>query len=109
MTVKVTKSSIGAAFLIVLPLLFPAAAGAQGLSATEIVRLADEKFNGEKSSYSVMAMQIVRPDWTRTIEFKSWSLGDDYALALITAPAREAGQSFLNPAKTTATPIAMAD
>jgi outer membrane lipoprotein-sorting protein len=95
MTVKVTKSSIGAAFLIVLPLLFPAAAGAQGLSATEIVRLADEKFNGEKSSYSVMAMQIVRPDWTRTIEFKSWSLGDDYALALITAPAREAGQSFL--------------
>lgn len=95
MTVKVIKSRIGVAFLIALPLLFPAVAGAQGMSAEEIVRRSDEKFRGEKSSYSVMAMQIVRPDWKRAIEFKSWSLGDDYALALITAPAREAGQSFL--------------
>lgn len=95
MTGKVNNSRINAAILIALPLLFPAVAAAQGISATEIVRLADEKFRGEKSSYSVMAMQIVRPEWARTIEFKSWSLGDDYALALITAPAREAGQSFL--------------
>jgi outer membrane lipoprotein-sorting protein len=95
MTVKVTKTRIGAAFLMSLPLFLPVVAGAQGMSAEEIVRRADEKFRGEKSSYSVMAMQIVRPEWTRTIELKSWSLGDDYALALITAPAREAGQSFL--------------
>ena len=95
MTVKVTKTRIGAAFLMYLPLLLPVVAGAQGMSAEEIVRRADEKFRGEQSSYSVMAMQLVRPEWTRTIEFKSWSLGDDYALALITAPAREAGQSFL--------------
>ncbi len=95
MTGKVIRSRIGSAFFIALPLLFPAVAGAQGISAAEIVKRADEKFRGEKSSYSVMAMQIVRPDWTRTIEFKSWSLGDDYALALITAPARESGQSFL--------------
>jgi outer membrane lipoprotein-sorting protein len=68
---------------------------AQTLSATDIIRKADEKFNGEKSSYSVMAMTIIRPAWKRTIEFKSWSLGRDYALALITAPAKEAGQTFL--------------
>lgn len=68
---------------------------AQGLSASEIVRKADEKFNGEKSSYSIMSMTIVRPTWQRTIEFKSWTLGRDYALTLITAPARDAGQSFL--------------
>ena len=91
----IIKYGSGALLFMALLLALTSQAQAQGISATEIVRLADEKFNGEKSSYSVMSMQIVRPEWTRTIEFKSWSLGDDYALALITAPAREAGQSFL--------------
>jgi len=68
---------------------------AQDLNATDIVRKADEKFNGEKSSYSVMSMTIIRPEWQRTIELKSWTLGKDYALALITAPAKETGQTFL--------------
>ena len=68
---------------------------AQTLSATDIVRKADEKFNGELSGYSVMTMTIVRPTWQRTIEFKSWAKEDDYALTLITAPAREKGQTFL--------------
>jgi outer membrane lipoprotein-sorting protein len=68
---------------------------AQELSATDIVRKADEKFNGEKSSYSVMSMKIIRPEWQRTIEFKSWTLGKNFALALITAPAKETGQTFL--------------
>ncbi|MFO7369948.1 MAG: outer membrane lipoprotein-sorting protein [Bacteroidales bacterium] len=68
---------------------------AQTPSATDIVRKADEKFNGEKSSYSIMSMTIIRPGWKRTIEFKNWTLGRDYALTLITAPAKEAGQSFL--------------
>jgi outer membrane lipoprotein-sorting protein len=68
---------------------------AQDFSATEIVKRADDKFNGEKSSYSVMSMTVIRPDWKRTIEFKSWSFGKKYSLTLITAPAREAGQTFL--------------
>jgi outer membrane lipoprotein-sorting protein len=68
---------------------------AQDLNATDIVRKADEKFNGEKSSYSVMVMKVIRPEWQRTIEFKTWTLGRDFALTLITAPAKEAGQTFL--------------
>ena len=68
---------------------------AQALSATDIVRKADEKFNGEKSSIMVMSMTIIRPTWQRTVEFKNWSLGRDYALTLITAPAKDAGQTFL--------------
>ncbi len=67
----------------------------QQLSATEIVRKADEKFNGEKSGRSTMVMTIVRPTWERTVEFKSWSMGRENSLTLITAPARDAGQSFL--------------
>lgn len=67
----------------------------QELSARDIVQKADEKFNGEKSSYMVMSMTIIRPSWQRTIEFKNWTLGRDFALTLITAPAKESGQSFL--------------
>jgi len=68
---------------------------AQAIKATEVVRKADEKYNGEKSSYSVMSMTIIRPTWERTIEFKSWSLERDFALTLITTPPKEAGQTFL--------------
>jgi outer membrane lipoprotein-sorting protein len=68
---------------------------AQQLSATEIIRKADEKFNGEKSSMMVMRMTIIRPTWQRSVEFKNWSLGRDYALTLITAPAKDLGQTFL--------------
>jgi outer membrane lipoprotein-sorting protein len=68
---------------------------AQSLSATDIVRKADEKFNGEKSSIMIMTMTIIRPTWQRTVEFKNWALGRDYALTLITAPAKDKGQTFL--------------
>ena len=61
----------------------------------EIIRTADEKFNGEKTSISTMSMTIVRPTWERTIEFKNWTSGRDYALTLITSPAKEKGQTFL--------------
>lgn len=63
--------------------------------AREIVRLANEKFNGEKSSVGVMSMTIIRPTWERTITFKNWTKGKDYAITLITAPARDKGQTFL--------------
>jgi outer membrane lipoprotein-sorting protein len=72
---------------------FPAIS--QDLSPKEIIRKADEKFNGEKTSTSIMAMTIVRPTWERTIEFKNWTSGREYALTLITAPAKDKGQSFL--------------
>jgi outer membrane lipoprotein-sorting protein len=68
---------------------------AQELSATEIIKKTDEKFKGEQTGYSVMTMTIVRPTWQRTVEFKSWAKENDYALTLITAPAREKGQTFL--------------
>jgi outer membrane lipoprotein-sorting protein len=62
--------------------------------AKEIIKKADELMQGE-TNYSEMTMQIVRPKWTRSISFKSCSKGSDYALTLITAPAKEQGQSFL--------------
>ncbi len=84
---------------LILVLVFIAGSNAmihsQSLSAADIVRKADEKFNGEKSSIMELSMTIIRPAWERTVEFKNWTMGRDYALTLITAPARDAGQSFL--------------
>ncbi len=63
-------------------------------TATEIIKKADEKFQG-KSNYSEMTMTIVRPKWKRTVSFKTCSKGTDYSLSLVTAPAKEKGQTFM--------------
>ncbi|MBN1180952.1 MAG: outer membrane lipoprotein-sorting protein [Bacteroidales bacterium] len=63
--------------------------------AKEIIKKADEKFQGEKSSQGEMDIIIKRPKWERTFSVKSWSLGKDFSLTLITSPANEKGQTFL--------------
>lgn len=90
-----TTGIIRISSLFIASLVFFSSIAAQNPGAMEIVRKADEKFNGEKSSIMVMSMTIIRPTWQRTVEFKSWSMGRDYALTLITAPAKDAGQTFL--------------
>jgi outer membrane lipoprotein-sorting protein len=80
--------------LLLVPMLMGVSAKAQNLSATDIVKRADENRRG-KSSYSEMKMTIVRPTWTREIGIKSWSKGTEYSLTLITAPAKDKGQAFL--------------
>ena len=66
----------------------------QELSAKEIVKKAEDKSRGN-TSQGEMTMTIVRPDWTRTVAFKTWSKGTEYSMILITAPAKEKGQVFL--------------
>ncbi len=66
----------------------------EGIDVNEIVDKADQKMRG-KSSKGTMRMTIVRPKWTRTIEMKNWSKGDEYFMVYITAPAKEKGQAFL--------------
>ncbi|WP_321375129.1 outer membrane lipoprotein-sorting protein [uncultured Draconibacterium sp.] len=61
---------------------------------TAIIKQADEKFRGE-SSRGEMTMIIERPGWSRTVSMKNWTLGNDYSLIYITAPAKEKGQVFL--------------
>lgn len=64
------------------------------LKAKEIVRKAQEITLGTNSS-STMIMQIVRPDWSRSVTMQSWSMGIDYYLIYVVAPARDKGQVFL--------------
>lgn len=74
--------------------LFAISAFAQDIDIKEIVRKADEKFRGTSSTGS-FSMTIQRPTWSRTISMKSWSLGNEYSLVYVTAPAKEKGQVFL--------------
>ena len=67
---------------------------AQGQDATEIVRKSLETVQG-KSSQAVMTMTIIRPSWQRELRFKSWSLGTEYSMVLVTDPARDQGTVFL--------------
>jgi len=67
----------------------------QAQNAMEIVKRADAKMRGEESGIMEMSMRIIRPTWERTIEFKSWSKGVENSLVLITAPAKDKGQTFL--------------
>lgn len=62
--------------------------------ASEIIKKVDQKMRGNSSS-SNMTMKIVRPDWSREISMKGWSLGTDFSLIMITAPARDQGTAFL--------------
>lgn len=67
---------------------------AHAQNVDEIVKKADEKMRGT-SSEGEFTMIIERPTWSREISMKNWTLGNDYSLVYITAPAKEKGQVFL--------------
>ncbi len=62
--------------------------------AREIIKKADDKIQGD-SNISTMTMSIVRPKYARDITFKNWSLGRDYFMTYVTAPAKDKGQVFM--------------
>ncbi|GAA5188750.1 outer membrane lipoprotein-sorting protein [Ferrimonas gelatinilytica] len=61
---------------------------------TEIVRQSDQQMRGD-ASYSELTMNIIRPEWTRSMSMKSWTKGQDLSLVLVTAPARDRGSASL--------------
>ena len=63
-------------------------------NATEIIRKSDKNIRGT-SSYAEISIKIVRPKWQREMRLKNWSKGDDYAVSIITYPAKEKGIVFL--------------
>jgi outer membrane lipoprotein-sorting protein len=79
---------------LVMILFLGVALSAQTPDAKEIVRKADEKMRG-LSNRAEMKMTIIRPSWTREMTMKTWGKGEDYALVLVTAPARDKGTAFL--------------
>lgn len=43
------------------------------------------------SSYAQITMEVIRPEWKRTMTMKSWSKGTEYALVYIASPAKDKG------------------
>ena len=68
--------------------------GQQNLSATYIVKKADDNMRG-KTSQALITIKIIRPTWGREMNMKAWSKGDDYSMILVTSPAKEKGTLFL--------------
>jgi outer membrane lipoprotein-sorting protein len=62
--------------------------------AKEIVSKANELIRAT-SSYTEMSMSIIKPTWSREMTMKIWSLEPEYALILITEPAKDKGMVTL--------------
>jgi len=63
-------------------------------SAVDIVQKSIDLLNG-KSSQATVEMTIIRPKYTRSLEMKSWSAGNNYFMVYISSPAQEKGQVFM--------------
>src|ERR1700739_4410353 len=83
-------------FISIISLIVSFSGNAQ--TAKEIVIKAEDNIRG-KTSYIEMAIQIVRPSWTRSMSVKAWSKGEQYTLSVITSPAKDAGTVFLKRVK----------
>lgn len=86
------KQKIVLIFLI--SILIPGAYAQGDDQAKAIVKKAHEITLGATSK-STMTMEIVRPEWSRSVSMQSWSMGVDYYIIYIMSPARDKGQVFL--------------
>ncbi|NLR58170.1 outer membrane lipoprotein-sorting protein [Chitinophaga polysaccharea] len=62
--------------------------------AREIVKKADEKMRGS-TMQAEMVIKIIRPAWSREMQCKIWMKGNNLAMILLTAPAKDKGIVFL--------------
>ena len=63
--------------------------------ANRILKYSEEKIRGITSSYTEMAIKIIRPKWKKEMVMKGWSIGDEYFVSLVLSPAKEKGTVFL--------------
>lgn len=66
----------------------------EGLTATEMVNKMMDYSRGT-SSHGVMTMNVVTPDWNRSIEMEWWEKGEDKMLVRVLNPSRDAGNGTL--------------
>ncbi|MBX2956509.1 MAG: outer membrane lipoprotein-sorting protein [Cyclobacteriaceae bacterium] len=64
------------------------------MTAEEIVRKTDANMRGN-TMQAEMVIKTIRPTWTREMGVKTWMKGNEYAMILITSPAKDKGVAFL--------------
>src|SRR5438045_1995028 len=62
--------------------------------ASAIIRHGEDQLRG-RSLQSVMEMKITRPDFTRDLKVRTWTLGSHRSLVEILNPAKEQGVTSL--------------
>lgn len=62
--------------------------------AATLLKKMDELFRS-KSSISMMKMQIITPNWQRTLEMKSWTIGMDDTFIRVLSPRKDRGVATL--------------
>ncbi len=89
------KTNVG--LLLVLQVLFvtPSAAQDAELAAQALLEQFDEMYRSTGGTAARIEIKIERPKKVRTMQMRSWSQGEDKALVVIDAPARDAGTATL--------------
>lgn len=70
------------------------AIGSYAQNPSDILLESEKRARGETLK-AEMVMQIIRPEWTREMSMKTWGKGTEYALVLVTGPARDKGTANL--------------
>jgi outer membrane lipoprotein-sorting protein len=71
-----------------------AANGDVGSDAYSIVKKSQDIVRGE-TSHMKLTMEIVNPDYERTLKLESWASGNDKSFMLVLSPAKERGNTYL--------------
>lgn len=86
--------TLSAHFYIITLLFFVSMSSFATPTAKQIITQSDQQMRG-KSGYTEMTMEIVRPDWSRSMSMKTWSKGTELSMVLVTAPAKDQGSASL--------------
>jgi outer membrane lipoprotein-sorting protein len=71
-----------------------AARGAVGADAYDIVKKSQDLVRGD-NSHMKLTMEIVNPDYERTMKLESWASGTDKSFMVVLSPAKERGNTYL--------------
>ncbi len=66
----------------------------QSLTSQQIIEKAYYNERSEASRLTIV-IEVIRPSWSRQLIAKTWAMGADYGMMLITEPAKDQGVSFL--------------
>ena len=89
-----TGAYILAASALMAPMTLPSASIAADLDVDALVKEVDRLYRSE-TSYTELEMEIVTPQWQRTLAMYGWSEGMDKTFIRITAPRKEMGVATL--------------
>jgi outer membrane lipoprotein-sorting protein len=87
---------MGRVIAVLLVTLFGSAAtfSESDIDAIQLLEKIDNLYQ-QDNSHSIMTMEIVTPDFERSMTMESWSIGLDYSLVRVLEPKKEKGVSTL--------------